>query len=107
MRLIAPHALVQVGLGMMASVGASLINLLLARVLLRAGRRHGSVTLQAGAQHLMTDVWTTVGVLTAVALVWLTGWLWLDPAVALLVAAFIMRTGWLLAREAVDGLMDK
>ena len=63
-------------------------------------------TLEADAHHLLTDVWTSVGVIVGVGLVWLTGWLWLDPAIALLVAANIVWTGWQLLRRSTAGLMD-
>lgn len=106
-RLLDPQPLERVGLGLAVSVAAALINLVTALVLLRAGRRHESVTLEASAHHLLTDVWTTVGVLAAVVGVGLSGWLWLDPAAALLVAANIVWTGWRIVRESVDGLMDR
>ena len=65
-----------------------------------------SITLEADAHHLLTDVWTSVGVIVGVGLVWLTGWLWLDPVIALLVAANIVWTGWQLLRRSTAGLMD-
>jgi cation diffusion facilitator family transporter len=105
-RLRHPRVLEQVGLGMGVSVAASLVNLAVALVLLRAGRRNQSITLQANAHHLLTDVWTSAGVLAGVGLVKLTGWLRLDPAVALLVAANIVWTGVRIVRESVGGLMD-
>lgn len=105
-RFAIPQPLEQVGLGLAVSIIAALGNLAVARVLRQAGERHRSVTLTADAKHLMTDVWTTVGVLLGVAAVWLTGWTWLDPAIALIVAAQIVFTGWRLLRQAFDGLMD-
>jgi len=87
-------------------VGASVINLIVALVLLRAGRRNDSVTLSANAHHLLTDVWTSVGVIVGVMAVAWTGWLWLDPVVALLVAVNIFYTGFRIARQSVFGLMD-
>ncbi len=105
-RLIAPQPLEQVGLGLIVSLAASLINLGVALVLLRAGRRYRSVTLEANAQHLLTDVWTSVGVLVGVGAVALTGWQWLDPIVALLVAANIVWSGTHIVRKSVLGLMD-
>lgn len=105
-RLFAPQPLEQPGLGLAVSVAASLINLAVAGVLLGVGRRHRSITLEADGHHLMTDVWTSVGVLIAVALVWLTGWLLLDPLIALLVAVNVLWTGRRLLRESVQGLMD-
>lgn len=105
-RLLNPQALEEVGIGLAVSVVASLINLATARILLGVGRQHNSITLEADAHHLMTDVWTSVGVIIGVALVWVTGWLWLDPAIALLVAANIVWTGWQLLRRSAAGLMD-
>lgn len=105
-RLINPVPLEQVGLGLLISIVASLINLGVALVLLRAGKRYGSITLEADARHLLTDVWTTVGVLVGIALVWLTGYERLDPIVALLVAANILYTGYRLLRRSAFGLMD-
>lgn len=105
-RLMAPRPLAAVGPGLAVSALASLINLAVARILLRVGRAHRSITLEADAHHLMTDVWTSLGVLIGVALVWLTGWLWLDPVIALLVAANILWTGWNLLHRSAGGLMD-
>lgn len=105
-RLLAPHPLEQVGTGLAISAGAALLNLLVAFVLLRGGRRLGSPTLQASAHHLFTDVWTTLGVFAGVGAVALTGRLWVDPVVGLLVAAGIVRTGLGIVRRAVTGLMD-
>lgn len=106
-RLLHPQPLDQIGLGLGISVVATLINFFVARVLINAGRTHDSITLQADAHHLMTDVWTSVGVILAVALVKLTGWLVLDPLIALAVAAHIVWTGLRLVTASVDGLMDK
>ena len=78
-----------------------------ARVLARAGRDYRSIALEADAQHLMTDVWTSAGVVAAVALVVLTGWLWLDPVIALAVAAQIVWTGVGIVRRSVVGLLDR
>lgn len=105
-RLIAPKPLEQVGVGLAVSVGASLVNLFVARVLLRAGKQHQSITLEADARHLMTDVWTSGGVLIGVGLVALTGWTRLDPIVACLVAANIVWSGFSIVRKSVLGLMD-
>ena len=105
-RLLHPQALAEVGVGLAVSVVASLINLFAARQLLKAGRAYNSITLEADAKHLMTDVWTSVGVIIGVALVWLSGWLWLDPVIALLVAANIVWTGWQLLHRSASGLMD-
>jgi len=105
-RLVHPRALEQIGLGLAISVGASFVNLAVALVLLRASRLYDSITLQANARHLIADVWTSVGVVVGVGAVVLTRWQWLDPAVALLVAANIVRTGVGIVRESVLGLMD-
>ena len=105
-RLINPVPLEQVGLGLIISVIASLINLGVALVLLKAGKQYNSITLEADARHLLTDVWTTVGVLVGIALVQVTGYLRLDPLVALLVAANIIFTGVKLLKRSTFGLMD-
>jgi cation diffusion facilitator family transporter len=105
-RLIHPQPIEQVWLGLIVSVTASLINLGVSRVLTSAGKRYGSITLQADAKHLMTDVITTGGVLVGVVLVSLTGWQRLDPLIAILVAANILYTGLRLLRQAGLGLMD-
>lgn len=105
-RLLDPQPIEQAWLGLAISSGASLINLAVSRVLMRAGCAHESVTLQADAHHLMTDVWTSVGIIAGVVLVQLTGWLWLDPLIALAVAAHIAWTGLKIIGVAVDGLMD-
>ena len=105
-RLIHPEPLEQLGLGLAISIIASLINLGVALVLMRAGKRYNSITLEADARHLMTDVWTTGGVIIGIALVWVTGYLRLDPIVALLVAANILVTGYRLLVRSGRGLMD-
>ena len=105
-RLITPKPLEQVGLGLGISVAASLVNLIVALILLRAGRRHNSITLEANARHLLTDVWTSVGVLVGVGAVALTGWERLDPIVAFLVAANIIWSGVRIVRMSALGLMD-
>ena len=105
-RLLHPRAIEQVGLGLAVSVAASVVNLGVALVLMRAAREHQSVTLRANAHHLLTDVWTSAGVLVGVLLVALTGWDRLDPLVALAVAANIVWTGWRIVAHSVDGLMD-
>ncbi len=105
-RFINPQPLEAVGVGLLVSVVASIINFATARTLMAVGHQHNSITLEADARHLMTDVWTSAGVITGVGLVWLTGWLWLDPAIALLVAANIIWTGWQLMQRSAAGLMD-
>ena len=105
-RLLHPQALSQVGIGLVVSVAASVINFFTARILMAAGRENRSLTLEADAHHLLTDVWTSVGVIAGVGAVALTGWLWLDPVLALLVAANIVWTGWTLLHRSTRGLMD-
>jgi len=105
-RLLSPQPLESVGVGLAVSVTASVLNLLTARILMGVGRQYQSITLEADAHHLLTDVWTSAGVIVGVGLVWLTGWLWLDPAIALLVAANIVWTGWQLLGRSAAGLMD-
>jgi cation diffusion facilitator family transporter len=105
-RLLNPRPLEQVSLGLGVSVVASAINLGVSLVLMRAARQYDSITLKANAHHLMTDVWTSAGVLLGVGAVVLTGWLWLDPLVALAVAANIVWTGTRIVHASVQGLMD-
>jgi len=105
-RFMNPKPLEQVGLGIAVSVVASLINFAVARVLIKVGKAQNSITLEANAHHLMTDVWTSVGVLAAVGVVSLTGWNRFDPVIALVVALNILWTGFRLVRESVQGLMD-
>lgn len=105
-RLMNPAPLEAVGVGLLVSVVASVINFVTARILLVVGQKRNSITLEADAHHLMTDVWTSAGVIVGVGLVWLTGWLWLDPVIALVVAANIVWTGWQLMHRSAAGLMD-
>jgi cation diffusion facilitator family transporter len=105
-RLLHPQPIEQVGIGLLVAVLGAAINGGVAFVLWRAGKRFRSIALQADARHLLADVWTTVGVLGGVALVSLTGWLVLDPIIALLVAANILWTGWKLIHESGLGLLD-
>lgn len=105
-RLLNPQPIESVGLGLLISIGASLINFSVARVLFNAGRRYRSITLEADAHHLMTDVWTSVGVVVAVAAIAFTGWQWLDPLIALAVAANIVWSGWKLLSRSALGLLD-
>ena len=106
-RFLHPQELAELGVGLLVSVIASLINLFAAFELLKAGRTYRSITLEADARHLMTDVWTSVGIIAGVGLVWASGWLWLDPLIALLVAANIVWTGWQLLHRSASGLMDE
>jgi cation diffusion facilitator family transporter len=105
-RLVHPEPLTQVGLGLGISILAAGVNGAVALVLLSAGKRLRSITLTADGHHLLTDVWTSAGVVVAVGLVQMTGWLRLDPIVALTVAASIVWTGWRLLKETGLGLMD-
>ena len=105
-RLITPQPIEQIGLGLAISAVASTVNLIVSRVLLRAGKRFNSITLEANGQHLMTDVWTSVGVVIGVGAVALTGWEILDPVVALLVAGNIIWSGFRIVQKSVLGLMD-
>lgn len=105
-RLITPKPLEQIGLGLAVSVGASLVNLVVSLIIRRAGKLHHSITLEANSNHLMTDVWTSAGVLAGVGAVAVTGWQRLDPIVAMLVAANIVWTGVGIVRKSVLGLMD-
>jgi cation diffusion facilitator family transporter len=105
-RLVAPQPLEAPGLGLGLSLVASGINFGVAMVLLRAAKAHRSITLEADGRHLMTDVWTSAGVVAGVGLVFATGWLALDPLVALAVAAHIVWTGIRLMRRSVSGLLD-
>ena len=105
-RLLQPQAIEAAGEGLAISAAASVVNLAVARVLFRAGRRHDSIALEADAHHLMTDVWTSVAVIAGVGAAALTGWRPLDPLVALAVAANIVRTGVQLLRRSALGLLD-
>ncbi|SEQ75012.1 cation diffusion facilitator family transporter [Solimonas aquatica] len=106
-RLLHPRPIEQAGLGVAVSMAATLINLLVARVLFAVGKRHRSPALKADAHHLMSDVWTSAGILVSVVVVHFTGWQLLDPAIALLVALFVLWVGWKLLGDATDGLMDR
>lgn len=106
-RLIDPVALESVGVGLIIAIAASLINLVVGQILIREGRRHESLILEADGQHLMTDVWTSVGVVAGVALASITGLDRLDPIVAIFVTLNIVRIGGMLVRESTAGLMDR
>jgi len=105
-RLLHPRELDQLGLGLAVSIAASTINFIVARILMDQGRKRISITLEADAQHLMTDVWTSAGVIVGVAIAGFTGWTILDPVVAIAVAINIVWTGYHLVRRSVAGLMD-
>jgi cation diffusion facilitator family transporter len=106
-RLLHPQPIGDVSVGLAVSVGASLINLAVGWLLLRSGRAQRSITLEANGRHLMTDVWTSVGVIIGVAAVAITGWEPLDAIIALAVALNIVVTGSGLVRRSVGGLMDR
>lgn len=105
-RLFAPQPIENVGLGLAISVSASIVNLGVAIVLLKNAKTHHSLLLEADGKHLMTDVWTSAGVIIAVLLVNLTGLLILDPIIAVLVALNIIWTGFSLLKRSANGLMD-
>lgn len=106
-RFVHPAPLENVGIGLIISVVASVLNGVVALVLLRAGKQHNSITLRADGKHLLTDVWTSVGVVVGVGLVWITGWERLDPIVAFAVGVNIIVTGVGLMSESISGLLDK
>ena len=102
-----PLPLQSLDLGLLVLVGASAVNGLLGTFLIRMGRRQGSITLAADGQHVLTDVWTSAGVIMGLVLAGLTGWLWVDGAVAALVGLHILFVGWGLGKRAVAGLMNE
>jgi len=106
-RIFDPQPIEQVGLGLALSVGSSLLNGLLAWVMFDAAKRHRSIALEADAKHLVTDVWTSVGVVIGIAMVSFTGWLWLDAVVAIGVALNILKEGVHLIWRSSQGLMDE
>jgi len=106
-RLLAPIPLEQLGIGLFISVIAALGNGITGGILIWAGRQYRSVTLEANGRHLFTDVLTTAGVLLGLGIVFITGWLWLDAVIAIVVALQIALTGFGLIKESVNGLMDK
>ena len=106
-RLIEPRAIEQITLGIVLTVAASAANALCAWVMLRAAKVHRSITLEADARHLLTDVWTSAGVLVGIVVANATGWARLDPLVAMAVAVHIVWTGWSLIKRSFDGLMDR
>jgi cation diffusion facilitator family transporter len=102
-----PQPLQQLDWGLALSIVSSAINGVLAWGMLRTAREHHSIALEGDARHLITDVWTSVGVVLGLLAVQLTGWLWLDPLAAVLVALNIVREGVSLVRRSADGLMDR
>ena len=105
-RFIEPQPIQDPALGLLANALASVVNLAVARVLLRVGKRHESITLEADAQHLMADVWTSLGVIAGVTAAVATGWHRLDPMVAIAVALNVLRSGLQLLRRSMYGLLD-
>ncbi len=105
-RLVVPQPLEALGVGTAVALAASVINLAVARWLLREGRKHGSIVLEADGQHLMTDVWTSVALVAGLGLVAITGIVTFDPLLALAMSANILWTGWNLVRRSFNGLMD-
>lgn len=105
-RFLHPMPLHSVGIGLAISTVASILNGVVGLCLIRAGRFHRSVTLTADGKHLLTDVWTSVGVVIGVLLVWLTGWNRLDPIVAAIVGVNILVTGYRLVSQSVVSLLD-
>ncbi|MES2610766.1 MAG: cation diffusion facilitator family transporter [Pseudomonadota bacterium] len=106
-RLFAPQPIAQVGWGLALSVASSVLNGVLAWLMLRSSRVHQSIALEADARHLFTDVWTSAGVLVGIAGAVLTGWLWLDAVAAIAVALNILREGVSLVWRSSQGLMDE
>lgn len=106
-RLLDPQPIEQVGWGLALSVASSALNGLLAWVMFGAARQHRSIALEADAKHLVTDVWTSAGVVIGITMVHFTGWLWLDPLVAMAVAANILKEGIHLIWRSSQGLMDE
>jgi cation diffusion facilitator family transporter len=106
-RLLNPKAIEELGLGLIVSIAASVVNFVVSRILLKAGRERQSISLEADAHHLMTDVWTSIGVISGVAIAGFTNWNILDPIIAIVVALNIIWTGFQLVRRSVSGLMDE
>ena len=106
-RLLHPQALQAVGWGIALSIVSSMLNGALAWAMARKARSHRSIALEADARHLFTDVWTSVGVVLGLLAVMATGWLWLDPVVAIAVAMNVLREGARLVWRSSEGLMDR
>jgi cation diffusion facilitator family transporter len=106
-RLLAPATLEELGVGLALSLGASLLNLAVGLLLIRAGKWHNSIALEADGRHLLTDVWTSAGVIVGLLAVMLTGWWRLDPLIAIGVAINILWTGFLLIKRSALGLLDQ
>ena len=106
-RLIEPRAIDSIGIGVLITGLSTIVNLIVARVLLRAGEEHDSIVLESDGRHLMTDVLTSLGVIGGLVLVSVTGYERIDPAIALVISLNVLRTGVLLLRKSFDGLMDR
>lgn len=105
-RIFAPQPLEHLGVGLVVSLVATLVNLFVGLILIKVGKKHHSIVLEADGQHLLTDVWTSVGVVSGVVIVGFSGWTILDPIIALLVAVNIVWTGFQLIKRSALGLMD-
>lgn len=106
-RFVVPQPVEQLGIGLLLSLGASVLNFAVGMLLVRQGRAHRSITLEADGHHLLTDVWTSVGVIVGMAALWLLPeQQWIDPLVALLVGLNILWTGGRLVRRSLVGLLD-
>lgn len=105
-RVFAPQPLEHLGVGLIVSLAATLINLFVGLLLIKVGKREHSIVLEADGQHLLTDVWTSVGVVLGIVIVGLSGWIIIDPIIALLVAVNIVWTGFQLIKRSALGLMD-
>lgn len=106
-RLLNPRGIESIDTGMAISLSAAVVNLIVARILLRVAAQHRSPVLEASGQHLMTDVWTTIGVIVGLLLVRITGVERLDPIIGILIALVILQTAGRLLRSSFDGLMDR
>lgn len=107
LRLLEPQPLEQVNQGLALGVAAAAVNAIVGIILLRVGRKQGSAALEADAKHLLTDVWTSAGVVLGVLLAQLTGFDWLDPLVAIGVALHILWIGWTLVSQSASSLLDR
>jgi cation diffusion facilitator family transporter len=106
-QILVGAAIASLGIGMVLTGAAAVVNLILGSALLRVGRKRHSAVLRANGEHVLADVWTSGGVLAALALVHFTGWRWWDPIFAVLAAGKLLWTGWRLMRESMGGLMDE
>ena len=105
-RLLNPRPLQSLGIGLAISIVAAVLNGVVGQILIKVGTRHRSITLRADGRHLMTDVYTTAGVVVGLGLAWMTGWNRLDPVIAILVGVNILVVGYRLMSESASGLMD-